>query len=122
MFLSEAFANAQNAAVAGPSPASGLIPIILIFVVFYFFMIRPQQKKIKEHQAVLAAVKKGDVVVTSGGIKARVEKVLDGDDLYVKIADNVVITILRSTISKVVTEKISFAAAEKTKINKKSKS
>ena len=65
------------------------IPLILIFVIFYFFLIRPQQKRAKEHKAMVAALKRGDKVVTAGGICATVERVLEGDKVEVLIAENI---------------------------------
>tara|TARA_Y100000590_G_scaffold92216_1_gene104205 strand:- start:2901 stop:3185 length:285 start_codon:yes stop_codon:yes gene_type:complete len=78
------------------------IPLILIFVIFYFFLIRPQQKKIKEHKAMVGALKRGDEVVTSGGIVGKVERVLDDDKIDVIISDNVTVQIVKSTISSLV--------------------
>ena len=74
------------------------IPLILIFVIFYFFLIRPQQKKIKEHKGMVASLKRGDEVITSGGIIGRIEKVYDDDKLDLFISDNVTVKVVRSTI------------------------
>ena len=74
------------------------IPLILIFVIFYFFLIRPQQKKIKEHKQMVAALKRGDEVITSGGIIGRVERILDNDKIDVAISDNVTVQVVQSTI------------------------
>ena len=74
------------------------IPLILIFVIFYFFLIRPQQKKVKEHKAMVAALKRGDEVVTSGGVVGKVEKVHTDDKIDLLIADNVTIKVIKSTI------------------------
>ncbi len=73
------------------------IPLILIFVIFYFFLIRPQQKKVKEHKAMVESLKRGDKVVTSGGITGTVERIIDNDKIEVTIADNVKVEIIRST-------------------------
>ena len=73
------------------------IPLILIFVIFYFFLIRPQQKKVKEHKAMVADLKRGDKVVTSGGITGTVERVIDNDTVEVEIAENVKVEIVKST-------------------------
>ena len=73
------------------------IPLILIFVIFYFFLIRPQQKKVKEHKAMVEALKRGDKVVTSGGITGTVERIIDNDKIEVEIAENVKVEIVRST-------------------------
>ena len=73
------------------------IPLILIFVIFYFFLIRPQQKKVKEHKAMVDSLKRGDKVVTSGGITGRVERLIDNDKVEVEIAENVKVEIVIST-------------------------
>ncbi len=73
------------------------IPLILIFVIFYFFLIRPQQKKVKEHKAMVEALKRGDKVITSGGIVGTVERVIDNEKVEVMIADNVKVEIVRAT-------------------------
>ena len=73
------------------------IPLILIFVVFYFFLIRPQQKKVKEHKAMVESLKRGDKVVTSGGITGTVERLIDNDKVEVEIAENVKVEIVKST-------------------------
>ena len=74
------------------------IPLILIFVIFYFFLIRPQQKKVKEHKLMVAALKRGDEVVTSGGIIGTVERILGNDKVDLLIAENVTIQVVQSTI------------------------
>jgi len=74
------------------------IPLILIFVIFYFFLIRPQQKKIKEHKLMVAALKRGDEVITSGGIIGRVERILGDDKIDLVISDNVTVQVVQSTI------------------------
>ena len=73
------------------------IPLILIFVIFYFFLIRPQQKKVKDHKAMVEALKRGDKVITSGGILGTVERVIDNEKVEVKISENVSVEIIRST-------------------------
>ena len=74
------------------------IPLILIFVIFYFFLIRPQQKKVKEHKLMVAALKRGDEVVTSGGIVGKVERVLGDDKIDISISENVTVQVVQSTI------------------------
>ena len=74
------------------------IPLILIFVIFYFFLIRPQQKKVKEHKIMVAALKRGDEVVTSGGIIGRIERILGDDKVDLSISENVTIQVVQSTI------------------------
>ena len=73
------------------------IPLILIFIIFYFFLIRPQQKKVKEHKIIVQNLKRGDQVVTSGGIIGTVERVMDNDKAEIMISDNVKVEIIRST-------------------------
>ena len=73
------------------------IPLILIFVIFYFFLIRPQQKKVKEHKAMDEALKKGDKIVTSGGITGTITRVVDNDKVEVEIAENVTVEVIRGT-------------------------
>ena len=77
------------------------IPLILIFVIFYFFLIRPQQKKIKEHKQMVSALKRGDEVVTSGGIVGKIERVLGDDKVDILISDNVTVQVVQSTIQSV---------------------
>ncbi len=73
------------------------IPLILIFVIFYFFLIRPQQKKVKEHKVMVEGLKRGDKVITSGGITGTVERIIDNDKVEVEIAENVKVEIVKST-------------------------
>ena len=73
------------------------IPLILIFVIFYFFLIRPQQKKVKEHKAMVENLKRGDKVVTSGGIVGTVERIIDNDKVEVQIAENINDEVVRAT-------------------------
>ena len=77
------------------------IPLILIFVIFYFFLIRPQQKRAKDHKAMVAALKRGDEVVTSGGIVGKVERILGEDKLDLSISENVTVQVVQSTIQSV---------------------
>lgn len=99
MLISNAFA--QTAAAAGPMDSlSQFLPIILMFVVLYFLMVRPQMKKAKEHKALLGGLAKGDEVVTQGGLAGRVTKV--GDDFVsISIADNVEIQMQKPAITLV---------------------
>jgi len=77
------------------------IPLILIFVIFYFFLIRPQQKKVKDHKLMVAALKRGDEVVTAGGVVGRVERILGDDKVDVLISENVTVQVVQSTIQSV---------------------
>ena len=104
LFIGSAWA--QNAAGSSPAGAGtsifmNLLPLVLIFAVFYVLIIRPQQKKLDQHGQMLKALRRGDRVVTSGGIVGTISK-LEGDDyLIVEIAENVRVKILRSTISSI---------------------
>ena len=73
------------------------IPLILIFVIFYFFLIRPQQKKAKDHKVMVTNLKRGDKVVTSGGIVGTVERVMENDKAEIQISENVNVEIVKST-------------------------
>ena len=75
------------------------IPLILIFVIFYFFLIRPQQKRVKEHKAMVESLKRGDEIITSGGIIGTIEKVMEDDRIEVNIDENVKVQIIKSTIT-----------------------
>ena len=78
------------------------IPLILIFVIFYFLLIRPQQKKMKEHKEMISKIKRGDQVITSGGIFCKVSRVIDDHKVEVEISSNVKIIISRPTITNVI--------------------
>ncbi len=102
MFISPAYA--QDAAAGG---ATAMImqfaPLILIFIVFYFILIRPQQKKMKEHRDMLGQLKRGDRVVTGGGLVATITRVKEGsDEIEAEIAPNVRVTLVRTTIGSVI--------------------
>jgi preprotein translocase subunit YajC len=104
MFVSEALA--QTAGAAAPSSPMGdigfFVPLILVFIVMWFFMIRPQQKKQKAHQAMVRAAKRGDRIVTSGGIIGTISKANDADnDVEVEIAKDVKIRVLRTAIGDI---------------------
>ena len=73
------------------------IPLILIFVIFYFFLIRPQQKKVKEHKIMVENLKRGDKVITVGGIVGTIDRIVDAEKVEVEIADNVKVEIIKST-------------------------
>lgn len=100
MFISPAYA--QDAAGGTAALIMQLAPLLLIFGVFYFLLIRPQQKKAKEHRALLASLKRGDRVLTSGGIIGQITRVKEGvDEIEVEIAPNVRVSVLRQTIGDV---------------------
>ena len=73
------------------------IPLILIFVIFYFFLIRPQQKKAKDHKLMVNNLKRGDKVVTSGGIVGTVDRIMDNDKIEILISENVIVEVVRDT-------------------------
>jgi preprotein translocase subunit YajC len=102
MFVSPAYAQAAGGAGGGGFEA--FLPLILIFIVFYFLLIRPQQKKMKAHKAMLGAIRRGDKVVTGGGIFGTVTKVLDDDDVTVEIANGVKVRVQRSLVSAVMSK------------------
>ena len=81
------------------------IPLILIFVIFYFFLIRPQQKRMKDHKLMVANLKRGDHVVTSGGIIGTVERILEDDKAELTISDNTIVQVVKSTIQSHVLNK-----------------
>ena len=114
MFVSPAYAQA---AAGDPASAfTAFIPLIPIFVVFYFLLIRPQQKKMKEHKAMLEAVRRGDRVVTNGGIIGLVTKVMETErELQVEIADGVRVRVLRDMISSVLNKTEPVAANDSDK-------
>ncbi len=96
-FISDAMA--EGTAAAQGSGWEGLIPLVLLFLVFYFLLIRPQQKKVKEHKALVSALKKGDEVVTYGGLGGKVRDIND-NFCDVEIADNVTVKIERQNIAR----------------------
>ena len=105
MFVTQAFAQAAPGAAA---PAGGmtdilvqLAPILLLVVIFWFLIFRPQQKRVKAQQAMLSAIRRGDTVVTTGGIVGKVTKAVDGEDLEVEIATGVKVKLVRGMISDV---------------------
>ena len=86
------------------SAIAQFLPLILIFAIMYFLLIRPQQKKVKEHQAMVAALRRGDQVVTQGGVIGKVVKVKDDGEIEVEIADGVKVRVVQSTIATVVSK------------------
>ena len=101
MFISPAYAQ-DAAAGGGMALIMQMAPLVLIFAVFYFLLIRPQQKRQKEQRALLGALKRGDRVLTAGGIIGQVTKVKEGvDEVEVEIAPNVRVSVLRQTIGDV---------------------
>ena len=78
-----------------------LMPLFLIFAVFYFLLIRPQQRRVKEHKAMVSAIQRGDKIVTSGGMKGKVVRVINDFDIEVEISQGVNVVIVKSTVSEV---------------------
>ncbi len=105
MFVSAAYAQTAGGTSGLAGGLGGILPIILIFGIMYFLMIRPQQKKMKEHKAMVAALRRGDQVLTQGGIIGKVTKVKDdANEVEVEIATDVKIRVLRHTITSVMSK------------------
>jgi preprotein translocase subunit YajC len=98
MFVSPAWA--QGAGGGGLDGLGGLLPLVLIFVVFYFLLIRPQQKKAKEHREVLANLRRGDRIVTNGGLLGTITRVPNDSELIVEIAEGVKVRVLRGMVAE----------------------
>lgn len=98
MFVTPAYAQAAG---GGAAAFTSFVPLILIFAIMYFLMIRPQQKKLKEHKAMVEALRKGDQVLTQGGVIGKVTKVSDDGVLEVEIAEGVKVKVARQTITQV---------------------
>ncbi|HMA15944.1 MAG: preprotein translocase subunit YajC [Bacteroidota bacterium] len=99
MFISPAYAQAAGG--GGGDPFMTFLPIILIFVVFYFLLIRPQQKKVKAHREMVSALRRGDKVVTAGGLIGTVTKIISDTEAQVELAEGVRVRVVRHTISDV---------------------
>ena len=82
------------------------VPLILIFVIFYFFLIRPQQKKVKEHKLMVTALKRGDEIITSGGIVGKIERILGEDKVDILISENVTVQVVQSTIQSLLSKPV----------------
>jgi len=102
MFISPAYAQAAQG--AAPNPLMQLAPLVFIFVIFYFLLIRPQMTARKKHTEMVSNVRRGDVVVTAGGIVGKVTKVLESDEVMVELADKVAVKVVKSTLSDVRTK------------------
>ena len=111
MFVTPAFAQDAAAGGAASIMTSGLVPMILIVGIMYFLMIRPQQKRLKEHKAMVEALRRGDQVVTQGGILGKVSKVQDDGIVEVEIAEGVKVKVMRATITQVLSKTEPAAAA-----------
>ena len=103
MFITPAYAQAAGGA-GGADFLTSMVPLILIFVIFYFLLIRPQQKRAKEHRQMVDNLRRGDQVVTGGGILGKVTRVKDGEEIEVEIAENTRVKLYRSTITAVLSK------------------
>jgi preprotein translocase subunit YajC len=102
MFITPAFAQDAASTLGGnESFIISLLPFVAIFVIMYFLILRPQQKRVKMHREMLKSIRRGDMVVTSGGVIGRVTKVIDDDELQVEIAENVRVRVARHMVSEV---------------------
>jgi len=97
-------AFAQGGDVAAPNPLLNLMPIVFVFVIFYFLVLRPQNTARKNHMEMIKNVRRGDVVVTGGGLVGKVTKVLDDNEVMVELADKVAVKVVRSSLSDVRTK------------------
>jgi preprotein translocase subunit YajC len=101
MLISPAFAQAAPAAGSGTDLMTQLLPFVLIFVIMYFLILRPQQKRVKAHQEMVKNVRRGDTVVTSGGLIGKVTKVIDDDQIEVEIAEGLRVRQVKAMLSDV---------------------
>lgn len=104
MFVTPALAQSGTAAGGGNDLLISLIPFVLIFVIMYFLIIRPQRQRVKDHQAMVTALRRGDTVVTSGGLIGKISKVVDDNELQIELAEGVKVRLLRSMIQEVRTK------------------
>src|SRR5262245_49627368 len=102
MFISPAYAQSGPGGMG--ELVNLLVPMLMVFVIFYFFMIRPQQQRMKQHRATIDAIRRGDTVVTSGGIVGKVTKVKDDGELEVEIAENTRVRVIKGTVAEVRTK------------------
>jgi preprotein translocase subunit YajC len=102
MIATPAFAQAAGGGAA--SAFTSFVPLILIFAIMYFLLIRPQQKKLKEHKAMVEGLRRGDQVLTQGGIIGKVTKVKEDGELEVEIAEGVRVRVIRSTVAQVISK------------------
>ncbi len=101
MFVTPAYAQAAG---GGAAAFTSFVPLILIFAIMYFLLIRPQQKKLKDHQKMVANVRRGDQVVTQGGIIGKISKVKDDSEVEVEIATGVKVRVMKSTLAQVLSK------------------
>ena len=101
MFISPAFAQGHRGLGGGDNMLVSLLPFVLIFVIMYFLILRPQQKRVKQHQEMVKNVRRGDTVVTSGGLVGKVTKVVDDEQIEVEVAEGVRVRQMRSMMADV---------------------
>jgi preprotein translocase subunit YajC len=101
MLVTPAYAQAAGGTASG---LASFVPLILIFVIMYFFLIRPQQKRVKEHKAMVDALRRGDQVITQGGVVGKVVKVKEDGEAEVEIAEGVKVRVIKSTIAQVISK------------------
>ena len=109
MFVTPAYAQAAASPAGGAAAFAQFVPLLLVFVIMYFLILRPQQKKMSQHRAMVAALKKGDQVITQGGLIGKVVGVRD-DELDVELAQGVRVRVVRSSIAQVVNRTAPVAA------------
>ncbi|WP_316012991.1 preprotein translocase subunit YajC [Roseobacter sp. HKCCA0434] len=101
MFVTPAYAQAAG---GGGAAIAQFLPIILIFAIVYFLMIRPQQKRVREHAAMVEALRRGDQVVTAGGLIGKISKVMEDNEVQVELAEGVKVRVVKSTITQVLSK------------------
>ncbi|SRR5258705_5211707 len=101
MFITSAYAQGAPGGFLDPTSLGGIVPILLMVIIFYFLLFRPQQQRVKEHREMVANIRRGDTVVTSGGIIGKVTKVKDDNEIEVEIADNTRVRVIKGTVSEV---------------------
>lgn len=112
MFATAAYAQAATGASGGAALFTNIMPLVLVFAIMYFILIRPQQKKAREHKAMVEALRRGDQVITAGGIMGKVSKVAEDGVVEVEIAEGVKVKVVRGTITQVVSKTEPAAAKE----------
>ena len=101
MFISPAFAQGATSPFGDGGLVTSLLPFVLIFVIMYFLILRPQQKRVKAHQELVKNVRRGDTVVTNGGLVGRVTKVIDDNEIEIELSDEVRVRQMRGMIADV---------------------
>ena len=101
MFITPAFAQGTSSAFGDGGLVTSLLPFVLIFVIMYFLILRPQQKRVKTHQEMVKNVRRGDTVITNGGLVGRVTKVIDDNEIEIELSDEVRVRQMRSMIADV---------------------